>query len=76
MFRDMRALPAHQQTDLERQSTDWMRGALTRGEYLAWVAEVAPDLGGRLLVRLKDAARTELQVARERARAFRERLVL
>ena len=43
---------------------------------LAWVAEVAPDLGGRLIVRLKDAARTELQVARERARAFRERLVL
>ncbi len=43
---------------------------------LAWVAEVQPDLGGRLIVRLKDAARTELPVARERARAFKERLVL
>jgi two-component system LytT family response regulator len=43
---------------------------------LAWVGEVQPDLGGRLVVRLKDAARTELQVARERARAFKERLVL
>jgi two-component system LytT family response regulator len=43
---------------------------------LAWIAEVQPDLGGRLIARLKDAARTELPVARERARAFRERLVL
>jgi two-component system LytT family response regulator len=43
---------------------------------MAWVGEVEPDLGGRLLVRLKDAARTELPVARERARAFRERFVL
>jgi two-component system LytT family response regulator len=43
---------------------------------MSWVGEVQPDLGGRLLVRLKDAARTELQVARERARAFKERLVL
>jgi two-component system LytT family response regulator len=43
---------------------------------LAWVAEVQPDLGGHLVVRLKDAARTELQVARDRARAFKERLVV
>jgi two-component system LytT family response regulator len=43
---------------------------------LAWVGEVRPDLGGRLVVRLKDAAQTELQVARDRARAFKERLVL
>ena len=43
---------------------------------LAWVGEVRPELGGRLIVRLKDTARTELQVARERARAFKERLVL
>jgi len=43
---------------------------------LAWVGEVRPELGGRLIVRLKDAARTELQVARERARALKERLVL
>jgi two-component system, LytTR family, response regulator len=43
---------------------------------LAWVGEVRPDLGGRLVVRLKDAGQTELQVARDRARAFKERLVL
>ena len=43
---------------------------------LAWVGEVRPELGGRLVVRLKDAAQTELQVARDRARAFKERLVL
>src|SRR5262245_38742117 len=49
------------------------RGAIVN---LAWVGEVQPDLGGRLVVRLKDPARTELQVARERARTFKERLVL
>ena len=43
---------------------------------LQWVAEVQPDLGGRLTVKLKDDARTELQVARDRARAFKERMVL
>ena len=43
---------------------------------LAWVGEVRPELGGRLVVRLKDGAQTELQVARDRARAFKERLVL
>lgn len=43
---------------------------------LAWVAEVQTDHGGHLVVRLKDTARTELQVARDRARAFKERLVL
>jgi two-component system LytT family response regulator len=43
---------------------------------LAWVGEVRPELGGRLVARLKDAAKTELQVARDRARAFKERLVL
>ena len=43
---------------------------------LAWVGEVRPELGGRLVVRLKDAGQTELQVARDRARAFKERLVL
>ena len=36
---------------------------------LAWVAEVQPE-------RLKDDARTQLPVARDRARAFKERLVL
>jgi len=43
---------------------------------LQWVAEVQPELGGRLIVKLKDATRTELQVARDRARALKERMVL
>jgi two-component system, LytTR family, response regulator len=43
---------------------------------LAWVAEVQPDHGGHLVVKLRDGARTQLQVARDRARAFKERLVL
>jgi phage gp37-like protein len=43
---------------------------------MAWVGQVEPELGGRLVVRLKDAARTELIVVRERRRAFKERLVL
>src|SRR5262249_44242755 len=43
---------------------------------LSWVGEIRPELGGRLAVRLNDAARTELPVARERARTFKERLVL
>jgi two-component system LytT family response regulator len=43
---------------------------------LQWVSEVQPDIGGRLIVKLKDNARTELQVARDRARAFKERMVL
>ena len=43
---------------------------------LAWVAEVQPELGGRLIVKLKDGPRTELQVSRDRARAFKERMVL
>jgi two-component system, LytTR family, response regulator len=43
---------------------------------LAWVGEVRPDLGGRLVVRLKDTGQTELQVARDRARALKERLAL
>src|SRR5262249_36093491 len=43
---------------------------------LGWVGEIRPDLGGRLGVRLKDATQTELQVARDRARTFKEQLVL
>jgi len=56
-----------------RQFVRIHRGAIVN---LAWVGEVRPELGGRLVVMLKDAARTELPVARERARAFKERLVL
>jgi two-component system LytT family response regulator len=49
------------------------RGALVN---LAWVAELHADLGGRLLVRLKDERRTELIVARDRVRTLKERLGL
>ena len=47
------------------------RGTLLNLDY---VAEIQPWPGGRLLVRLKDDKRTELEVARDRARALRERL--
>jgi ribosomal protein S18 acetylase RimI-like enzyme len=43
MFRDMGALPAQQERELELRSADWMRDALPRGEYLAWVAEDGAD---------------------------------
>jgi two-component system, LytTR family, response regulator len=42
---------------------------------LAWVAEVRAD-AGHLAVRLKDAAKTELPVSRDRVRAVKERLGL
>ena len=38
--------------------------------------EIQPWPGGRLLVRLKDAKRTELEVARDRVQALKERLGL
>jgi two-component system LytT family response regulator len=40
------------------------------------VAEIQPWPGGRLLVRLKGASRTELEVSRDRVRALKERLGL
>jgi DNA-binding LytR/AlgR family response regulator len=43
---------------------------------LAWVREVYAWLGGRVLVRLKDAKGTQLQVARERATELKKRLGL
>jgi two-component system, LytTR family, response regulator len=43
---------------------------------LAWVAEVRAEPGGHLAVRLKDAARTELAVSRDRVRALKDRLGL
>ena len=49
------------------------RGALVN---LAWVADVHAHFGGRLMIRLKDPARTELEVARDRVRALKERLGL
>jgi two-component system LytT family response regulator len=41
---------------------------------LACVAEVHAHIGGRLIVRLRDPRRTELEVARDRARELKERL--
>ena len=43
---------------------------------LAWVGELRADPDGHLAVRLKDAARTELPVSRDRVRAMKERLGL
>jgi two-component system, LytTR family, response regulator len=41
---------------------------------LAWVKEMDAWFGGRVLVRLKDAKATELQVARERVQELKKRL--
>ncbi|HLK49991.1 MAG TPA: LytTR family DNA-binding domain-containing protein [Bryobacteraceae bacterium] len=43
---------------------------------LDWVREVDAWMGGRVLVRLKDAKGTQLQVARERAQELKKRLGL
>jgi len=43
---------------------------------LGWVREVDAWLGGRVLVRLKDAKGTQLQVARDRATELKKRLGL
>ena len=43
---------------------------------VAWVAELRAEPGGHLAVRLKDAARTELAVSRDRVRVLKERLGL
>jgi ribosomal protein S18 acetylase RimI-like enzyme len=39
MFRDMGTLPSQQMQSLERATASYLRGALPRGEYIAWVAE-------------------------------------
>ncbi len=49
------------------------RGALVN---LAFVQEVRPLLGGRVLIRLRDGTGTELEVARDRVRALKDRLIL
>ena len=41
---------------------------------LAYVHELHPLFGGRMLLRLKDDKRTELEVARDRVRTLKERL--
>jgi len=43
---------------------------------LAWIDEVHAHFGGRLIVRLRDARRTEVEVSRDRARLLKERLGL
>jgi two-component system LytT family response regulator len=43
---------------------------------LAWIKEVTSLPGGALNIRLKDGKSTDLTVARDRARAFKERAVL
>ena len=43
---------------------------------LIWAREVDAWFGGRVLVRLKDAKATELQVARERAQELKKRLAI
>jgi ribosomal protein S18 acetylase RimI-like enzyme len=39
MFRDMGQLPTHHEEALTRATASYLRDALPRGEYLAWVAE-------------------------------------
>ena len=39
MFRDMGRLASHHEEALERATASYLRDALPRGEYLAWVAE-------------------------------------
>ena len=39
MFRDMRQLAPHQEAPLQRETAAYLRDALARGEYLAWIAE-------------------------------------
>jgi GNAT superfamily N-acetyltransferase len=39
MFRDMGQLPSHQEEPLVQATAAYLRDALPRGEYLAWVAE-------------------------------------
>ena len=46
------------------------RGAVVN---LAWIKEVAPLPGGMLSIRLKDTKKTDLTVARDRAREFKLR---
>jgi two-component system LytT family response regulator len=43
---------------------------------LAWIEELTPEFAGRLVVRLRGPMRTELTVARDRARALKTRLGL
>jgi DNA-binding LytR/AlgR family response regulator len=43
---------------------------------LAWIGQVHSRFGGQMTVGLKDTKQTQLPVARDRARALKERLGL
>jgi DNA-binding LytR/AlgR family response regulator len=43
---------------------------------LAWIEEVHAHFGGRLIIRLRDGKRTEVEVSRDRTRLLKERLGL
>jgi len=62
--------------DLEARldPAEWLRIHRSTLLQLAFVQEVHGFFGGRLVVRLKDDRRTELQVARERVGVLKERL--
>jgi two-component system LytT family response regulator len=64
--------------DLERRLDPARFLRINRGILvnLSWVAELRAEPGGHLAVRLKDAARSELAVSRDRVRALKERLGL
>jgi two-component system LytT family response regulator len=49
------------------------RGTLVN---VSWLGELHADIGGRLLLRLRDERRTELVVARDRVRPLKQRLGL
>lgn len=62
--------------DLEARldPAEWLRIHRSTLLHLTFVQEVHGFFGGRLVVRLKDERRTELQVARERVAVLKERL--
>lgn len=65
-------------TDLETRldPEKWLRIHRSTLVHLPFVQEVHGFFGGRRVVRLKDARRTELQVARERVAALKSKLGL
>ena len=68
----------HTVTELERKLDPNQFCRIHRSTLLnlAWIKEVDAWFGGRLLVRLKDAKATELQVARDRVQELRKKLGL
>jgi two-component system LytT family response regulator len=66
----------HAIADLEKKLDPKKFFRIHRGTVvnLAWIKEVAALPGGMLNIRLKDTKRTDLTVARDRAREFKERV--